>query len=66
MSILEEQDPQKIYQLLQRGADVNEVDELGRNALFTATSTEVVSLLLDAGIKINTIDIYGENALPLF
>ena len=45
--------------LLERGADVNQVDDKGRNALFFACNcggqfgTDVVSLLIDAGANID-------------
>jgi ankyrin repeat protein len=65
MSILNETDPNRVRSLLRIGANVNEVNEYGENALFKepGNNPEIVLLLIDAGIKINKVNMGGQNAL---
>lgn len=55
---------QKLAELyIENGVDVNQLDDMGRNALMVNNSEKVMDFLIDKNINIHQVDNEGKNAL---
>ena len=53
----------KVRQLIDSGADVNEKDEEGRSVLMRTSLISVARMLIEAGADVNAVDQDGKTAL---
>lgn len=51
-----------IHALLEAGADINKRDRSGATALFSASTPQVVTVLIDAGIDVHAVTRFGKDA----
>jgi ankyrin repeat protein len=57
---------EEVKKLIEKGADVNVVDEYGATALYWASykgHSEIVKILIEAGADVNVVNRDGETAL---
>jgi ankyrin repeat protein len=57
---------EEVKKLIEKGADVNVVDEYGATALYWASykgHSEIVKMLIEAGADVNVVNKYGITAL---